>query len=252
MTAVVGFAGKGGVGKTSLGALFLKSLIAGGKRAILVIDSDPNESLPVVLGIEKFVRMSDIVKGYEGKTMHPEKFAEDFETMLMMNEQGGYDIMVMGRGESDGCYCLINHLLKSTFERNIMKEKSAYDFVLVDCEAGIEHISRKTTTAIDSLVIVTDSSKSGLDTIKRIMDVSKEVKSQVRKFYVVGNKVQSGTIGGTIKAAAGAANIEYLGEIPYDPILEEFNFAGKSLLELPEESKAYQAVKGMAAKVLGQ
>jgi CO dehydrogenase maturation factor len=251
VTAIIGFAGKGGVGKTSLGALFLKGLIDGKKKVVLAIDSDPNESLPVVLGIQKYLRLSDVVRTYEGKTMDPEKFSDDFATMLMENEQEGYDILVMGRGESEGCYCLVNHMLRSAFDRNVLKQENAYDCVLMDCEAGIEHISRKTSTCLDSLIIVSDSSKSSLDTIRRILEVSKEVKSEVRNFYVVGNKVQSPEIAARIRTVAEENGMEYLGEIPYDPILEEYNFEGKSLLELPEDSAAYRAASRMLDRILG-
>lgn len=245
---IIGFAGKGGTGKTTLAALFLKSLLENGKKEILVIDSDPNECLASVLGVKEYVRLSDVVKKYRGKTMNPEQFSEDFATMLTMNEQDGFDILVMGRGESEGCYCVINHLLKSSFERNILAGSYAYEYVLVDCEAGIEHISRKTSTSIDELVIVTDASRMGLETIRRIKDVSAEVESEVKKFYVVGNKVQSEEVGAEIQKAANKLGAKYLGSIPYDALVEEFNFRQKKLLEIPKESKAYKEVKKMFSK----
>ncbi|MFH1773527.1 MAG: AAA family ATPase [Methanobacteriota archaeon] len=240
---VIGFAGKGGTGKTTLAALFLKSLLENGKKEILVIDSDPNECLPGVLGVKEYLRLSDMVKKYQGKTMNPEQFSEDFATMLVVNEQEGFDILVMGRGESEGCYCIINHLLRSSFEKNILT--GAYKYVLMDCEAGIEHISRKTSTFIDDLVIVTDASKMGLETIKRIKDVSAEVESKVKNFYVVGNKVQSEEVSAEIEKAADELGMKYLGSIPYDALIEEFNFREKNLLEIPKESRAYKEAKKM-------
>lgn len=265
MTNVIGFAGKGGTGKTTIAALFLKALIEGGKKGILVIDSDPNECLPSVLGIKECTRISDMVRKYAGTTMNPQDFSEDFKTMLVMNEQKNYDIIVMGRGESEGCYCIINHLLKSSFEKNILDGEYAvaqagaqaqrtsyrYDYVLMDCEAGIEHISRKTSSSIDNLVIVTDASKMGMETIKRIKEVSSGVKSGVKNFYVVGNKVQSESVSTKIKQTADELGMKYLGSVPYDSAVEEFNFKEKNLLEVPSNSAAYEEAKKMLEKILG-
>ncbi len=248
---IIGFAGKGGTGKTTLAALFLKSLLDSGEREILVIDSDPNECLPGVLGVRNYLRLSDMVKKYQGKTMNPEKFSSDFATMLVMNEQEGFDILVMGRGESEGCYCIINHLLKSSFEKNILTGGYSYSYILMDCEAGIEHISRKTSTSIDDLVIVTDASRMGVETIKRIKDVSAEVESGVKNFYVVGNKLQSEEVSAEIEKAANSLGMKYIGSIPYDPLVEEFNFGNKTILEIPKDSKAYKEAKKLLEKILG-
>ncbi len=246
---IIGFAGKGGTGKTTLAALFLKALVQQGK-SVLVIDSDPNECLPAVLGAKDYVRISDVVKTYEGKTMNPVKFSQDFAAMLAQNEQDSFDLIVMGRGEGEGCYCLINHLLKSSFQQNILKGGYTFDYILMDCEAGLEHISRRTSTLIHDLVVVTDSSKMGLDTIGRVREVSREVKSEVQNFYVVANKVGSGKIAEQIKAEAEKHGMRFLGKIPYDASVEEFNFAAKSLLELPDNSTAFKEAQHMLNKIL--
>ncbi|MFQ5711714.1 MAG: AAA family ATPase [Candidatus Geothermarchaeales archaeon] len=240
MVRAIGFLGKGGTGKTTLTALFLRCLIEDNREGILAIDADPNECLPNVLGVRRYVRLSDIVKTFEGKSINPEQFEDRFREMLLRNEQDGYDLIVMGRGETRGCYCYINLLLKSSFERNVLKGPYSYDYVLMDCEAGIEHISRTTSTSIDAAVVVTDSSKMGLDTIERIKNVSNEVESDVKSFYVVANRVQSEKVLSMIEEKARKLGMVYLGNIPYDPLLEEFNFEGRSLLELPIDSKAYR------------
>ncbi len=250
MARIIGFAGKGGTGKTTLGALFLKALIDEGKGSILVIDSDPNECLPSVLGVEDYLRISDVLKRYEGKTMNPLTFAQDFKTMLLQNEQEDFDILVMGRGESEGCYCLINHLLKSSFEESVLGGEYSYDYILMDCEAGLEHISRKTSTSIDDLVIVTDPSKMGIDTIKRVKEVSDEVKSEVKAYYVVGNRVGSKKVEEKISKVAESLGMKYLGSIPYDPIIEEYNFDERTLLDIPKDSIAYLKAKEMLAEIL--
>jgi CO dehydrogenase maturation factor len=246
---IIGFSGKGGTGKTTLAALFLKALIDE-RKEILVIDSDPNECLPTVLGAEQFIRLSDIVKGYEGKTIDPNKFSQDFNAMLLMNEQEGYDLLVMGRGESEGCYCLINHLLKSSFERNVLVNGPSFDYILMDCEAGIEHISRKTSSSINDLVVVTDGSRMGMATMNRIKQVSSEVRSEVKNFHVIANRIQDGEMTLAIKERAVELGMSYLGSVPRDPTIEEYNFTGRSLLELPETSPAYERVKEMLGSII--
>ncbi len=246
---VIGFAGKGGTGKTTLAALFLKALKTDSE--VLVIDSDPNECLPSALGAREFLRLSDVVARYEGKTIDPAKFAQEFGSMLLMNEQNGYDLLVMGKGESEGCYCIINHMLKNSFEENILKGAPIYDYILLDCEAGIEHISRKTSTSIHDLVAVTDTSRMGLDTLGRIKEVSRAVKSEVKRFHVVANKVSSPETAKTVEERAQQLGMNYLGSIPSDPLVEEYNFRGKPLLGLPDDSKAYLAIRAMIERIPG-
>lgn len=246
---IIGFSGKGGTGKTTLAALFLKVLMDEGKE-VLVIDSDPNECLPTVLGAKHFTRLSDIVKGYEGKTIDPNRFSQDFNSMLLLNEQDGYDLLVMGRGESEGCYCLINHLLKSSFERNVLANGPSFDYILMDCEAGIEHIARKTSSSINDLVVVTDASMMGVATMDRIRQVSNEVKSGVERFHVIANKVRSPEMAVTIKDRSKALGMNYLGNIPQDTTIEDYNSSGKPLLELPESSLAYHKAKAMLGHIL--
>ncbi|MFQ5888395.1 MAG: AAA family ATPase, partial [Candidatus Hydrothermarchaeales archaeon] len=198
MTRIIGLSGKGGTGKTTFTALILKSLIDKGEKNILIIDADPNECLADVLGVKEYTRLSDMIKSYEGKTINPIDFEMKFKSMLMENEQDNFDLIVMGRGEGKGCYCLINNLLKNSFEKSVLEEGFAYNYVLMDCEAGIEHISRKTSSSIKDLIIITDASKMGLETVQRVNDVTNEVETEIENFYVIANKVQGERISGKI------------------------------------------------------
>ncbi|MFH1773809.1 MAG: AAA family ATPase [Methanobacteriota archaeon] len=249
MSKIIGAVGKGGCGKTTLVALFLKSLLEKGKGLILVIDADPNEGLPSTLDIKNYSTISNVMEGSKGEVVNFKKFEDKLESLLLENEQERYDILLMGRGEGKGCYCLINNLLKSFIERSILR-KNCYDYILMDCEAGLEHVSRKTSDSVDDLVIVTDSSKKGLDTIQRIKDISKEVKTEVEKFYVVSSRVKDEKISNKIKERCTELDMFYLGNIPFDPLVEEFDFEGKSLLELPTNSLAYKEVSEMLERIL--
>lgn len=251
MTRVIGFVGKGGTGKTTLAALFLKRLIENGSEGILVVDADPNECLINVLGIEEYVRVSDILRKYEGKSINPIEFARDFKSMLVSNEQDVFDVLVMGRGEGKGCYCLVNNLLKNSFEENVLSGGFSYNFVLMDCEAGVEHISRKTSASVSDLVIVCDSSKMGFDTLEKIKDILGEVETEVNNFYVIANRVHEEKISEKIKKNTVNLGMVYLGSIQVDSLVEEYNFSGENLLELPDASKAYKKVCGMVDVIMG-
>jgi CO dehydrogenase maturation factor len=250
MTKTIGFAGKGGVGKTSIAALFLKYLLENRPRSrLLVIDSDPNECMPQAIGAKSYRRLSDVIARHKGSSVNLEQFNQEFATLLLESEQSGYDFLVMGRGEGEGCYCLINNFLKNVYERNIKLAREPYDYILMDCEAGLEHIARRTSIGVEDLVIVTDSSKMGIATISNIKSVSIEVHSGVKNFYVIANKTSEETAW-RIKEKAEKLGMHYLGSIPYDPLLEQFNADGKSLLELSQDSIAYKKIVEIAKQII--
>ncbi len=246
----MGLSGKGGTGKTTFTALILKSLIDRGEKDLLIIDADPNECLADVLEVSEYTRLSDMIKSYEGKTINPMDFEMKFKSMLLENEQDNFDFIVMGRGDGKGCYCLINNLLKNSFEKSVLGGGFAFNYVIMDCEAGIEHISRKTSSSIKDLLIITDASKMGLETVQRVKDVIEEVDAEIENFYVIANKVQDERISKKIGKKAEELGMVYLGNIPLDPIVEEYNFEGKSLLNLPSTSPALKKVGEMLDTIL--
>ncbi len=250
MTRIIGLAGKGGTGKTTTTALILKALIDRGETDILIMDADPNECLADVLEVEEYTRLSDMVNSYAGKTINPTDFEMQFKSMLLENEQENFDFIVMGRGDGKGCYCLINNLLKNSFEKSVLGGGFAYNHVIMDCEAGIEHISRKTSSSIKDLIIITNASKMGLETIQRVKNVSDEVDATVENFYVIANKVQDEKISDRIADKAKELGMTYLGNVPFDPSVEEYNFEGKTLLKLPPDSKALTTVGKMLDTIL--
>jgi len=247
MTKSVGVAGKGGVGKTSIVALMLKRLLEEDLE-ILVIDADPNECLPDALGIERYRTLAEIVEKYTGGSVNPEKFMADFESLLFENEQDGFDLLVMGRGEKEGCYCAINNYLRRVFEEVILR-KYTYDVILMDCEAGLEHLSRKTSGALEDLIVVSDSSKTSLRTVERIRDVAKGVKKEIKRFHVLGNKIDE-VFDNELRRTAEKVSMNYLGFVPYDETLAEFNAKGRSLLEIPNESRAYRKVREIVSQLI--
>lgn len=248
-TRIIGFSGKGGVGKTTLAALFLR-MISEKSRAILAVDSDPNTCLPDVLGSEDYRTLSEMIEGYKGGRLPPMKFKQEFNTLLLENEQESYDLLPMGRSEGKGCYCSVNNLLRSAFQDFVLEGSYAYDYVIFDCEAGIEHIARKTSAFLTDLVIVTDGSKMSMNTIENIQETAEEVEIDVDRIYVVANRVEDEEILEEIERLSDELGMTYLGNIPDDENLKRINFEGRSIFELPEDSEVYLTVEKMVEELL--
>lgn len=249
---VIAVAGKGGVGKTTFSALLLKVLTKTGKD-ILMMDCDPDANMPDVLGIPvmrnetvggKAAKLKqDIAKGAIPPQMTKDRILEQdiFEVLQELND---FDLLTMGCSEGPGCYCFANQLTTQIID----KLSKNYDITLMDMEAGLEHLSRRTTRDVDILIMVTDASKMGLNTVKRIKELSKEVGLKFKKIYVVGNKFTP-ELKEHLEEIAKEIGIEFLGIIPPSNQIAEYNLEGRSLLDLPDDSPAVKAVQVMAEKM---
>lgn len=248
-TKVIGFSGKGGVGKTTLAALFVRILSnERSSDSVLAIDSDPNMCLPELLGAEEYETLSSIMDAV--KTSGPKQFTDRFASLLMENEQETFDLLPMGRGGDQGCYCPANDYLRRAIDSEVLGVNYAYDYVVMDCEAGIEHISRKTSADVDDLVIVTDGSKMGQETIKNILDTSEDVKVDIDNFYVAANRLDDSHIIEKIEEICDENGLTYLGNVPEDPEVKKLNYEGGSVFELSDDSEAYRKVGEMSDKIL--
>ena len=251
---ILGFFGKGGTGKTTLTALILRELIRRGEEGILAADADANECLAGLLGAEGTPTLSDMLQKYKRqKEESPELTGFDifqnlFDALLMEGEQEGYDMLIMGRGEGSGCFCAVNDLLQAVFEKTV--EGGAYSYLLMDCEAGVEHIARKTSGKIHDAIIVTDASKVSLDTLKRIKDVAGEVGTQIGNYYVVANRTRPDMLE-KVEKTAKSLGFKYLGAIPEDTNFTEIAYQGKTVFDLPDDSPAVLAVREMVDQILG-
>lgn len=248
---VFSISGKGGTGKTTLTALLLKWLIRNTDEVVLVVDADPATNLPDVLGVEigKTVgavskEMKDrIERGTLPVTAPKQDLLEAwvFQTLV---EEDRFDLLAMGRSEGEGCYCFVNNVLTrilDTLTRN-------YTVTLLDMEAGLEHLSRRTDRDMDALLVVTDPSRMGFQTARRIKELAHEVHIAVSHIYLVGNQFNE-ELEDMLKNAAEEIGLELAGYLPVDPNVVSFNMMGKPLLEIPENSPAYRAVEQIALKI---
>lgn len=248
---VISISGKGGTGKTTVTALLLKWLIQNTEKISLVVDADPATNLPDVLGVElqRTVGQSskELKDKIEAGTLSPTLSKKDvieanvFQTLV---EEDRFDLLAMGRSEGEGCYCFVNNMLTrilDTLTRN-------YEVALLDMEAGLEHLSRRTDRDVDSMIVVTDPSKMGLETARRIKEILDEVHIDVKHIYLVGNRFTP-DLEELLQKTANDIGMEYGGIIPVDENVMAFNLTGKPLLNIPDDSPAYKAVGNLAKKI---
>jgi len=248
---VIAVSGKGGVGKTSITALMIKLLSENkSRRSILAIDANPDSNLPNVLGIsvDKTVGMvtDELKKSIERAEIPIGMTKEDIlesHIFEILKETPNFDLLVMGRGEGEGCYCPVNALLT----RIIDKLSKNYDLTIMDMEAGLEHISRRTDRDVDIMFIVTDPSSMGLQTAKRIKELAKEVHIQFKKTYLIANRFKS-EMESKIREDAMKIGVEFAGIVPYDDTVFLYNSEEKPLTNLPNNSPAVASIKKILLK----
>ena len=261
MTVTIALAGKGGVGKTTLAALIIKYLAETQDGSILAIDADPSSNLNMMLGLELDWTVGDIREGLldEVKTSLVAGGAAmgalpggvtkreylDYHIRASMSEGRRYDLIAMGRSEGAGCYCAVNHNLREVLDA-IGKN---YRYVVIDNEAGMEHLSRRTTRDVDHLIVVSDPSQRGLVAARRIADFRKELDIHIEKAYLVVNRL-AGSVPLPLQIQIDTFDIPLLGALPSDPELEEIEINARPLVEVGKGNPVYRAVAEMMQKIL--
>jgi len=250
--AIYAVCGKGGVGKTAFTALFAKALLDSGNAGkLLVIDADPALGLANALAVrpEKTIgqlRESIIETARRGGEAEKDEIARmlDYLVMESLVETDGFALMAMGRSETLGCYCPVNDILRDAI--TMLSRK--FDTILIDGEAGLEQINRQVLREIDCLVILTDPSARGLQTVGILKEmVEKRDVAACKEAGVVFNRVRGDEA--FLAQAAAKIGIGVFGFVPEDPEVGRYDMAGKSLAELPPESEAAAAVRAIAERL---
>ncbi|KUO40755.1 MAG: ATP-binding protein [Hadesarchaea archaeon DG-33-1] len=248
---VLAVAGKGGVGKTTLTALSIKILTEAKRGNILAIDANPDSNLSNVLGISVTKTVGTVtgelrksIEKGEIPAQMTKKDILEYRIFDILQETPSFDILVMGRSEGEGCYCLVNKLLRDivdTLSKN-------YDLTVMDMEAGLEHLSRRTDRDVDVMIVVTDPSVLGIQTARRIKELAAEVHIEFKKICLVGNRFAP-EMEAVLRDEAKKIGIELAGMIPHDDNVLKYNFTGKPLLELPSDSPALLAAKDILGRI---
>ena len=247
MAFTVALAGKGGTGKTTLAGLLIKYMVKQQKTPVLAVDADSNYNLNEVLGLEVPDTLGDAREDMK-KGAVPSGMTKDvFMTMRMEEaviETGDYDLIVMGQPEGAGCYCAANSLLTLSLERLT----GNYPYIVMDNEAGMEHISRLTTRNVDVLLIVTDASRRGLQAALRINDLAKELNIGVKRTCMIFNQAKDGVPEKAAQMVADAG-VELLGAVPEDSDIYEYDFEGTPIVDLPEDTPSVSAAFTLFEKI---
>jgi len=238
--------GRGGTGKTSFVALMTKYFIELGEVPLLLVDSDPDQNLGEMVGVDlhehgKKTISELLIETFleQGGTTVGVPPSERIESRIWaqgMYEGENFDFVAVGTKWIEGCYCLPDAALKSALE-SLTKN---YKYVLVDSPAGLEHLNRRITSKVDDIFDVIDPSKKSFDHVGRAYRVAKEVKIAFQNFYVVGGFRFPESLENQAKKVLP---FKFLGRVAYDENVEEYVLAGKSLLGLPPETPAYISVK---------
>ncbi len=250
MTFSIAVAGKGGSGKTSTTTLIIRYLIKNNLMPVLAIDADANANLGESIGLTTKHTVGSIIASFNDEKINiPPGMTKEAYLEYRMNEtiveSKGLDLLTMGRGEGAECYCYPNLILRK-FADSLM---SNYKYVVMDNEAGMEHLSRRTTNNIDVLLLVSNHSVKGIRTLARIKSLVDELKLNIGKLLVIINMVPE-ELAPSVKMELEKVNLQPAVIIPVDEALIQYDLDYKSLLDMPDDSIAVQAVDKLMKDIL--
>jgi len=250
MTKTIAIAGKGGTGKTVIAALLIKLLSQ--KGIVLAVDADPSTNLNQALGLPLDENRTvgkirerifeDMSRGRLSPSIAKQEylFGKILESLV---ESKGFDLLAMGRPEGPGCYCAPNEFLRTSLDQLVKSYK--YSYIVMDCEAGMEHISRQTTRDIDVLLIMSDPTIRGITVAARIKELIKELRTKIGKICLVVNRVND-KLPPEIEKLVADFGLELITTIPEDPYIADLEIKGAPLIDLPKDSPLQLRVKEVA------
>jgi CO dehydrogenase maturation factor len=246
---IIAVSGKGGTGKTVVASFLVKILSKEGD--LLAIDADPDANLADTLGIETEKTIGNVREELlrdRDKLPPTQSWRSklEYDVMGATIETDTFDLLVMGRPEGQGCYCPLNHVLREIID-TVAKN---YDYVVIDAEAGLEHLSRRTTQDVDVMLVVTDPSKRGVTTAQRIKELAEHLEINFKGLYLIANRTTNES---TEKMSdyAKEVGLTMIGTIPEDEKVRKFDFEGRPLIEV-NDSKALNAVEKIVKKLVKQ
>jgi CO dehydrogenase maturation factor len=254
VTKTIAVAGKGGTGKTTISALIIDHLVKDKRGSVLAIDADPSTNLNLALGVPLYDTVGDVreetataVGGGRALGGMSKWDYLDLRINEALVEEPGFDLLAMGRPEGPGCYCAANNILRTSVDRL----SDAYDYVVIDNEAGLEHLSRRTTRDVDLLLVVSDPTLRGIVAAGRVAEVIDELKTTVSAIYLVVNRVNGDKLPDPLLHAIEEQRLKLAGLIPADPAVNELDAQGQPIVKLPADAPSRRALEAILAAVDG-
>ena len=254
MGHIIAVAGKGGVGKTTLTGLLIQYLCESGKKPVLAVDADANANLNEVLGVEIECTLGELREeieraGVDSRYQIPVGMTKQayLETRLAdaITEEDDYDLMVMGRTQGQGCYCFVNGLVQT----QIQKLQSNYPYVVVDNEAGMEHISRGLIPTMEIAILVSDCSRRGVQAAGRIAALMKELNFKPKTVGLIVNRAPEGKLDAGTMEEVEKQGLTLLGVVPQDQDVYQYDCDGKPIVRLPKDSPVRRALHDIVQKL---
>lgn len=249
MGLTIAMAGKGGVGKTTLAALTVDWLVSRGETPVLAVDADSNANLHEALGVTFAATVGGVRESARKevqalKGVSKQEFL-DLRVQEALVERDGFDLIVMGRPEGQGCYCFANNVLREVLDKLVRN----YRHIVIDSEAGLEHISRRTLLSLDHLLIVSDCTVRGIHTAARISALADEVALGAQSRGLIVNRAPGGQVPPDVAREAAATGLPLLAAIPLDPEITRLDAAGLAIATARPDSPARVAVDAVLERL---
>ena len=248
----IAVAGKGGVGKTTTCGMLIDYLCKKGNGPVLVVDADANSNLNEVLGVEVETSLGAIreemaqaeLKGSIPAGMTKADYA-DFKFNSAIIEEDDFDMLVMGRTQGKGCYCYVNGVLKTQVD----KYAKNYSYIVMDNEAGLEHVARGTLPHVDTMLLISDCSRRGIQAVARIAEMVQEMNLNPAQMGLIVNRAPGGVLDDGIKAEIEKYGLKLFGVLPHDEAVYRCDCDGEPSAKLPENDPMKQALKSIAQSI---
>jgi len=249
MSYTIAIAGKGGTGKTTIASLLVRLIKENKLGSVLAVDADPNSNLAEVLGVKPGRTIGNILDDICAEPqkvptgMSKDRFIE-YEVQKAVQEEDGFDVVSMGKPEGPGCYCYVNNVLRAVMAKLV----NDYDYVIIDNEAGLEHLSRRTIRSADVLLAVSDATAVGLKASSRIAAIVDELKIKVKNRLLLINRFDQEID----QSKVSQSNLQYIGNLPVDKEIARLSLEGISLWELKKDSLSLTALAKLGDKIWRQ
>lgn len=245
MAYVIALAGKGGTGKTTIAALTVRYLIEKRQKPVLAVDADSNSCLNEALGVPVHTTigrlreesLATVRSGAERPGGMSMEQLFDYQVQQAIIEAKGFDLLIMGRPEGPGCYCAANNIIRKYTDK--LSEK--YSYVVIDNEAGMEHLSRRTTHKVNLMLVISDPAQKGINTAKRINSLIDELSLEIDRRILIINRIPDAGLD-KLKEIVKGFNFENVSSVPEDEKIFQFDLDGRPILELLSDSKAVTSI----------